>query len=79
MDGLGEDRRRQRKGLMMSDERDILGNPLAEFQIGRRGLPEEVAELVAFLASARASFITGREHMYEGLERRGRAKENLRA
>ena len=34
--------------------------------IGRLGRPEEVAELVLFLASDRASFITGRYHVADG-------------
>ena len=34
--------------------------------VGRIGEPEEVAELVAFLASDRASFITGSDHRIDG-------------
>lgn len=34
--------------------------------IGRVGTPEEVAELIAFLASDRASFITGSEYKIDG-------------
>jgi 3alpha(or 20beta)-hydroxysteroid dehydrogenase len=34
--------------------------------IGRAGLPTDVAELVLFLASARASFITGAEFVIDG-------------
>ncbi len=34
--------------------------------IGRIGQPEEVAELIAFLASPRASFITGGEYKIDG-------------
>jgi NAD(P)-dependent dehydrogenase (short-subunit alcohol dehydrogenase family) len=34
--------------------------------LGRIGEPEEVAELVAFLASERAAFITGSDHRIDG-------------
>ncbi len=34
--------------------------------VGRMGTPEEVAALVAFLASEEASFITGRDHIIDG-------------
>ncbi len=34
--------------------------------IGRLGRPEEIAELAAFLASDRASFITGSYHLADG-------------
>jgi 3-oxoacyl-[acyl-carrier protein] reductase len=34
--------------------------------IGRNGTPEEVAEAVAFLASERASYITGRSVVVDG-------------
>jgi NAD(P)-dependent dehydrogenase (short-subunit alcohol dehydrogenase family) len=34
--------------------------------VGRVGTAEEVAELIAFLASDRASFITGAEYKIDG-------------
>lgn len=38
----------------------------ASHPIGRIGEPEEVADLVAFLASDRAGFITGSDHLIDG-------------
>jgi len=37
-----------------------------ETPIGRAGYPEEVADLVVYLASPRASFITGATHVIDG-------------
>jgi len=53
----GIDERAARQGLM-----DSLGG----IPIGRPGLPEEVAELVAFLVSGRAASIHGSEYVIDG-------------
>jgi NAD(P)-dependent dehydrogenase (short-subunit alcohol dehydrogenase family) len=54
-DAISEDQARQK--LM-----DVLGG----IPIGRPGKPEEVAELVAFVASERAASIHGAEYRIDG-------------
>jgi 3-oxoacyl-[acyl-carrier protein] reductase len=45
---------------------DALGQRAAETAVGRVGRPEELAHLVAFLASSRSSYITGTTMLVDG-------------
>ena len=50
----------------LEEDPDVKAALIAAHPIGRLGLPEEVAELVVWLASSRASFITGAYYPVDG-------------
>jgi NAD(P)-dependent dehydrogenase (short-subunit alcohol dehydrogenase family) len=56
----------QERGCNYSTARQTLMDSLGGIPIGRTALPEEVAELVAFLVSDRSSYIIGAEHTIDG-------------
>ena len=53
-------------GVDLEGGRQIILRSLGGIPIGRPSTPEEVANLVAFLASARAASITGTEYVIDG-------------
>ena len=55
-----------RTGLSQDAARQRIMDALGGIPLGRPNRPEEVAELVAFLASDRASAITGSEYVIDG-------------
>jgi len=56
----------QRTGISKDAARQSIMDSLGGIPLGRPNRPEEVAELVAFLASDRASSITGSEYVIDG-------------
>lgn len=50
----------------LEEDPDVKATLIAAHPIGRLGLPEEVAELVVWLASTRASFVTGAYYPVDG-------------
>ena len=63
--GLVEDIARQH-GTDYEGGRKIVMDSLGGIPLGRPAQPKEVADLVAFLASARAASITGTEYVIDG-------------
>ena len=53
-------------GISEGAARQRIMDMLGGIPIGRPGRPEEVAELVAFLASDRGAFITGADYIIDG-------------
>jgi NAD(P)-dependent dehydrogenase (short-subunit alcohol dehydrogenase family) len=60
------ERMAQERGCTYNEARQSLMDSLGGIPIGRTGRPEDIAELVAFLVSARASYIVGAEHTIDG-------------
>lgn len=60
------ERMAQERRCDYKDARQILMDSLGGIPIGRTARPEEIAELVAFLVSDRASYIVGAEHTIDG-------------
>ena len=56
----------ERTGVSQDAARQRIMDSLGGIPLGRPNRPEEVAELVAFLASGRASSITGSEYVIDG-------------
>ena len=55
-----------RTGITAETARQRIMDALGGIPLGRPNRPEEVAELVAFLVSDRASSITGSEYVIDG-------------
>ena len=56
----------EQAGISYDDAVQVIMDSLGGIPLGRPAAPEEVADLIAFLASDRASSITGTEHVIDG-------------
>lgn len=56
----------EQAGIGYDDAVQVIMRSLGGIPLGRPAAPEEVADLIAFLASDRASSITGSEHVIDG-------------
>jgi NAD(P)-dependent dehydrogenase (short-subunit alcohol dehydrogenase family) len=56
----------ERTGISQDAARQQIVEALGGIPLGRPNRPEEVAELIAFLSSKRASSITGSEFVIDG-------------
>ncbi len=63
---LAQSKVAQSKGVSEEAARQQIMNMIGGIPIGRPGYPEEVAELVAFLASDRAASIHGADYAIDG-------------
>jgi NAD(P)-dependent dehydrogenase (short-subunit alcohol dehydrogenase family) len=56
----------EQAGISYDEAVQVIMNSLGGIPLGRPAEPEEVADLIAFLASDRAASITGTEHVIDG-------------
>lgn len=56
----------EQAGITYDEAVQVIMNSLGGIPLGRPAVPEEVADLIAFLASDRAASITGTEHVIDG-------------
>lgn len=56
----------EQAGISYDEAVQVIMNSLGGIPLGRPAAPEEVADLIAFLASDRAASITGTEHVIDG-------------
>ena len=63
LDWIALDRAAQRSGVTLEKQMELSS---ADIPMGRIGTPEEFAAMVVFLASARASYVTGTAVQVDG-------------